>query len=261
METPKLVISNPPHGEVDLQAVAKLLSLDDYVTRLKMNFAAPEVLSASGPEEAEEFSAELRRAGLTVSIIDGAALWGLPWPDPVISLSFDESGLRATVQEGTVQIPYHTELVAVYCQPPADFSMDPTVDLGAAITSGHGPMIAEGIQWLANLDMYFTESGSLRRISIVPEHSSLDAESVIGELERRFRRIHLDTRLAGVRPRARFIMGEAGFDPDQRKRYSFGTLLLCHILESISPELRDVPQFELGSRLAYALSSHGVSPD
>jgi hypothetical protein len=49
METPKLVISNPPHAEVDLEAVATLLSLDAYVTRLKVSFAAPEVLSASGP--------------------------------------------------------------------------------------------------------------------------------------------------------------------------------------------------------------------
>jgi hypothetical protein len=179
----------------------------------------------------------------------------------VTSLSFDESGLRTTVQDGSVQIPYDTELVAVYCRPPADFSMEPTVDLGAAVTSGHGPMIAERIQWLASLDLYFGEAGSLRRISIVSQHSSLDAESVIGELQKRFRRLHLDTRLAGVRPRARFIMGEAGFNPDQRKRYSFGTLLLCHILESISPELRDVPQFEPGSRLGYALSSHGVVVD
>jgi hypothetical protein len=50
-------------------------------------------------------------------------------------------------------------------------------------------------------------------------------------------------------------MGDAGFDPDQRKRYSFGTLLLCHILDSIAPELRDIPQFELGSRVAYALNT------
>lgn len=54
-------------------------------------------------------------------------------------------------------------------------------------------------------------------------------------------------------------MGEAGFDPDLRKRYSFGTLLLCHILDSISAELRDVPQYELGSRMAYALSGFGGS--
>jgi hypothetical protein len=255
MAIPTLVMSNPPHGDVDLDAVAELLGLDAYITRLKVNFGAPEVLSASGAEEAAEFAASLRSAGLTVSVLDGTVLVGLPWPDPVSSLAFDESGLRATVLEGTIQVPYESEVVAVYCQPPSDFSMEPAVDLEQAVASGHGPTIAEAIQWISILDLYLEESGSLRRISIVPELSGVDAGSVIGELERRFRRLHLDTRLAGVRPRSRFIMGEAGFNPDQRKRYSFGTLLLCHILESISPDLRDVPQFELGSRLAYALST------
>ena len=86
-----------------------------------------------------------------------------------------------------------------------------------------------------------------------PPHGSVDVATV--------GRLHLDTRLENVRPRQRFIMGEAGFDPDQRKRYSFGTLLLCHILDSISPELRDVPQYELGSRLGYALSPQGSGVD
>jgi len=58
----------------------------------------------------------------------------------------------------------------------------------------------------------------------------------------------------GVRPRQRFVMGEAGFNPDQRKRYSFGTLLLCHVLESIAPALREITQYEFGSRIGFALS-------
>ena len=41
---------------------------------------------------------------------------------------------------------------------------------------------------------------------------------------------------------------------DLRKLFSFGTLLLRQVLESISPELRDIPQYELGSRLAYLMS-------
>jgi hypothetical protein len=53
------------------------------------------------------------------------------------------------------------------------------------------------------------------------------------------------------------VAGELGFDPDMRKRYAFGTLLLRNLLESISSELRDVTQYELGSRLAYVLSQEG----
>ena len=49
MEIPTLVISDPPQGEVDLEAAAELLGLDVFATRLKANFAAPEVMSASEP--------------------------------------------------------------------------------------------------------------------------------------------------------------------------------------------------------------------
>ena len=136
--------------------------------------------------------------------------------------------------------------------------MKPTVDLVQAIASGHGPTIAEAIQWMSNLDLYFRDEGSLRRISIVPDLLELDGEHVAKELGRRFKCLRVDARLAGVRPRARFVMGEGGFDRNPRKRYSFGTPLLRHVLESISLELRGVPQYELGSRLAYALSPLGA---
>ena len=76
---------------------------------------------------------------------------------------------------------------------------------------------------------------------------------MVAEVKRRLHGLQLDERLAGVRPRARFIMGEAGFNPDQRKRFSFGTLLLCNVLEAIEPELRNLTHYEYGSRLAYAL--------
>jgi hypothetical protein len=65
--------------------------------------------------------------------------------------------------------------------------------------------------------------------------------SVIEECTRRFPRFWLDTRLDGVRPRRRFVPGEAGFDIDLRKHYSFGTLLLRHALSSISEDLKDLP--------------------
>lgn len=257
MEIPTLVVSNPPHGDVDLDAAASLLGLDVFATRLKVKFRAPEVLAASEPGDAAEFAASLSQVGFTVFVLPGSALADLPWPDPVTNVVFDASALRATTPSGSVRIPYDAEVVAVVCQPPADFSMKPTVDLGQAVKSGHGPTIAEALQWIANLDLYFLDAGKLRRVSIVPTYCQIDANTLLAEIQKRFQKLHLDTRLAGVRPRQRFVMGETGFDPDLRKRYSYGTLLLRHVLESIAPELRDVPQFELGSRLGLALSSLG----
>jgi hypothetical protein len=273
-ETPTLVVSDPPHGEVGLETVASLLSLDVPGTRLKAAFPAPEVLSASAADEAKEFASSLRDAGLTVAVVDGAALTRPPWPNPITSMAFDRQGLTVSVTDGDVHVPYNASVVGVYCKPPADFSMSSGVSAADALERGDGLAIAEAIQWMANLDLYFSEAGALRRISIVPDLADFSSlgelrrpvagetmDAVIEECRRRFGRLQLDARLENVRPRQRFIMGEAGFNPDQRKRYSFGTLLLCHILDSISPELRDVPQYELGSRLAYALSPHGSRLD
>jgi hypothetical protein len=258
-ESPTLVVSDPPHGEVDVEAIANLLGLDVPGTRLKAEFPAPEVLSASEPGEAAEFGASLRGAGLTIAILDGGRLSAVPWPMPVSSVAFEEEGLTVGTSGGEIRVPYDVPVVGVYCSPPPNFSMTSPVDAAEAVARGDGPAIAEAIQWMANLDLYFTQDGVLRRISIVPELAgSLSIGAVMDECRRRFQSLHLDTRLENVRPRARFIMGEAGFDPDQRKRYSFGTLLLCHILDSISPELRDVPQYELGSRMGYALSPMGT---
>jgi hypothetical protein len=271
MEIPTLVLSDPPHGVVDVGTAAELLGLDLAGTRLKVKFPAPEVLSASDAREATEFAAELRATGLSVAVIDGAELDDIPWPDPVTALAFDDDGITASLHTHDVHISYDQPLLGVYSKPPAGFSMRSDVNVVAAIERGDGPAIAEGIQWMTILDLYFRDGGRLRRISIVPslaDFSSLGAlrgttaaetmKSILDECEGRFGALELDTRLEDVRPRQRFIMGEAGFDPDLRKRYSFGTLLLCHVLDSISAELRDVPQYELGSRMAYALRGFGT---
>ena len=260
MAIPTLVVSNPPHGEVDLEAAAKLLKLDSFAAGLKATFAAPEVMSASGPEEAAEFAAAVRNTGFTVSILPGEVLAGLPWPDPVSSLVFDISYLQATIRDQSVRISYDAEVVGVYCRPPADRSLRKTIDLDRAVASGHGPTIAEAIQWRSILDLYFVGEESLRRVTVVPGTLQLDGARLLKEL-RRFKHLRLDDRLSGVRPRAAFVLGSAGHEGPERRRYSFGTLLLREVLESISPELRAVPQYEFGSRLAYALSPLGSSTD
>ena len=164
-----------------------------------------------------------------------------------------ESGLRATAGEQSVTIGSAQSVFGVYCRPPNDFKRTPEVDPHQAMASGHGPTIAEAIQWMGILDLYTREGAELQRVTIVPELLGLQPDEVVKEVTRRLRGLELDRRLEGVRPRARFVMGEAGFDPDQRKRYSFGTLLLCHVLETIEPELRNITQYEYGSRLSYSM--------
>lgn len=253
MVIPTLVVSDPPHGEVDLDAAAELLELDLFATRLKVVFAAPEVMSASGPEEAAEFYAVLTKAGFNASVVDGAALVELPWPDPLSSLTFDVSHLHATVRGENITIPYDARVVGVHCRPPAERSMERTVALDRAMASAHGPTIAQAIERKSVLDLYFRDEGALRRVTIVPDLLEADAEGVIKELGRRMECLELDTRLVGVRPRAPFTSG-AGFKGPERRRYSFGTAMLHEVLGSIAPELRAATQYEFGSRLAYALN-------
>ena len=252
MEIPTLVVSNPPHGPVDLGAAAELLELDAFAARLKANFAAPEVVFAGDPDKAADFAAALGSTGFRVSVVHGSALAEPPWPDPIASLAFDVSYLQVTIRSETIKIPYASEVLGVYCRPPVDRWPTPAADLKQAVASEHGPTIAEAIQRTSILDLYFREEGSLRRVSVVPDLLELDGEPVVKELVRRASGLRLDARLKGVRPRAPFLIGHEG---PERRRYSFGTQLLRQVLESISGELRAVPQYEFGSRLAYALSA------
>jgi hypothetical protein len=264
---------------VDLDAVATMLGLGVLDARLKVGFPAPEVLLASDRHRADEFADSLRGAGLNVAVVDGADLTTIPWPAPVGGFDFRAEGLAARIGDGVVELGYDEPVLGVYCKPPSDLPGGVPIpdgavasgDAAAASEAGAGPAgkgleIAEALEWTSILDLYFARDGRLRRISVVGDitdfgglgdmRHATGAENVattVAECTRLFRRIEIDARLEGVRPRTRFVGGDAGFDLDLRKLYSFGTLLLRQVLDSISPELRDLTQFELGSRLAYVV--------
>jgi hypothetical protein len=270
-----LVVSDPPHAEVDHDAAAQVLGLAVGEARPKINFWAPEVLAASDPERATEAAAALRRAGLSVVVLDGEQLVDIPWPTLVSSFELGESALIARVKDYEVRLPYDLPILGVYCKPPADFPLGGPLGEGERpkppeAPGGEGLATAEAIQWMSILDLYFAQGGEHERITIARDLTDFSAlgnpqgpattetvAATVAELQRRCTRLDLDTRLENVRPRQRFVMGEAGFDLDLRKRYSFGTLLLRQMLDSISPELRDLTQYELGSRLAYVLRHRG----
>ncbi len=262
MAIPTLVVSDPPHDEVDLEAAAKLLELDVFAVGLKANFAAPEIMSASPGAEAAAFAYELRSTGFRVAIVPGAALSDVPWPRPVSTLKFDMSSLSAATREGGLTIPYDAEVVAVRCQTPPPrvgvatrIAPPSTGDLERAAARGHGPTIAEAIDSRHMLDLYFRarEGGAVQRATVVPDLLEVDGERLRKEIAERFPRLRLDERLVGVQPRVPYRPGTAHQGPE-RRRYSFGTPMLFDVLESIAPELATVPQYEFGSRLAYAMS-------
>lgn len=270
MQPPILVVSDPPHQEVDFDAAAAIIRLDVYKTRLKFIFPAPEVIAASDGDYATGIAESFRGAGVRVAIIDGQELSVIPWPEPVSSFEFTGRGLTARLQNREVELPYDSSVVGVHCKPPSDFRMKPTEKTVGP--DSNGLAIVEGIEWMANLDLYFVRDGALQRISIVQDLTDFsglgpmrqrtvaeDMAATVAGCSRRFTRMHLDSRLENVRPRHRFVGGDSAFNPDMRECYSFGTLLLRDILTSISPELADLTQYELGSRLGY-ITSRGCAP-
>ena len=269
MERQALVVADPPHGKVDHQAVADVLGLELADASLKIGFTAPEVLRASDPARAVPFAHLVRETGLSVAVIDGADLARVPWPAPLSSFTFGREGIVGEAHGTGVIVRYDEPVVAVYCKPPANYRRPATPPLGS---EAEGLAIAEAIDGLSILDLHFESGGGLARVSIVQDVTDFTAlgglrgatpeesmAAVLKECGRRFAHLHVDARLEGVRPRRRFVAGEAGFNMDLRKHYSFGTLLLRHTLASISADLKDLPHYEYGSRLGCAMSRAAAS--
>ena len=257
---PMLVVSDPPHREVDLDAASAIIGLDVFQTRLKCIFPAPEVLTASGGGRAVEVAHSFKNAGVRLAVIDGQELAAIPWPDPVSVFAFTDAGLAATLHDRAMTLPYDSLGVGVYCSPPADFRSERPTEKAfapggdaAAPLDNYGAIVVEAIEWRANLDLYFVRDDVLHRISFVEDLTDF---SSVDPLQQRTasENLEFDTRLENVRPRRRFVPGASEEDSIVRKRYSFGTPLLRDILGSISPEISDLTQYELGSRLGYITS-------
>lgn len=259
-----LVVSDPPHGIVDHQAVADVLGLELDDASPKIRFGAPELMRAADPARVLPFSHLLSDAGLRVVVIEGEALALVPWPAPISTVTFTPQGLAGRFQERDILIRYDEPVLGVLCRPPAGYTRPSTPRLGP---ESRGLAIAEAIDGMTILDLYVEREGVLERVTLAMEAidpaglgsfrratPSDSMSAVIEECTRRFPRFWLDARLDGVRPRRRFVPGERGFDADLRKHYSFGTLLLRHALGSISDDLKDLPHYEFGSRLACAVA-------
>lgn len=271
MESSFLVVSDPPHeASVNIDIVASILGLEENDARLKVGFGAPEVLEAADDDRCRRVAESLRGAGMTVAIIDGRSLVGLPWPSMATSVALGEHGLMLTVGPELVPVPWSEDVIAVYCRPPIEVRPPSEVKSLAAASkdsrTAAGLAIAETLEWMPHLDLFFQRDGELRRITIARDVTDFTGlgdvvglspdecmAATVAECEERFANIVLDTRLEDVRPRARFTLGIQDFDYDLRKAFSFGTLLLRSVLDTVSPELRDLTQYELGARLAYVL--------
>lgn len=251
-----LVATNPPHGDVAYEEAAAILrlSVDNLIS--KVRFPAPEILTAAEDERARGVAWALANVGLGVKVVDGGALARVPWPTPAASHAFEDEALVVRTEGRELRIWYGEPVVGVSCRPPSGFAPSEGVPTEEHALSGDpGPALSEPLEWVEHLDLYVTGEGSVERFVIVN-----DVSDAVSQCERRFERITMDRRLEGVRPRQRFIPGEDAFDIDMRKAFSFGTLLLRQLLDSVSPDLRDLTHYEYGSRLAFVMAHADALP-
>jgi len=83
--------------------------------------------------------------------------------------------------------------------------------------------------------------------------------NLVEECENRFENVYLDRRLVDMRLRGvKNVVTGANFDV-HRKGFSFATIALNHLLDSISPDLKDNTQADLSSRLVYLTNRSRIS--
>jgi len=112
-------------------------------------------------------------------------------------------------------------------------------------------------------DIYELKDGTLLRMSVIqdvvdfsglPTAQRRAADNMalfVAEFTDRLVQARVDRRLVGMRWRRRPTVSAPLREDIRRKGFSFATAKLSHLLESISPELRDVSDPDLSSRLAY----------
>ncbi len=290
MENPTLVISNPPHEDIDPALAAPCFGLSPAEVRMKANYPVPEIWFAdSEGGQVDPTIGILRTAGMSVVSTEGRKLANIPTQSIVKSFAFTEAGLTITLEDSQVDLSHAGALVAVFCQPRA----------GSAGASGVGANpLTEGLRqrksgvFIARdslmgfgggrgssageeeeerespfLDIYVpggSEDSPPMRLAVVQDQVDFsglgDLElprkndnmvMFVAEFEGKFPDAHLDRRLDDMQPRTRAMVSKRTAISGERKGFSFATAALSQLLESISPDLKDLNQFELASRLAY----------
>jgi len=175
-------------------------------------------------------------------------------------VAFEEACLRVDLGDSEVTVGYSDSVIGVFGRP------EPPEEPGRSNLGRmrwHAPMlggapVAPGFSPF--LDLYVESDEGVLRLPIVDGgtkvaglHQDLTGPSgifrVVTECEARFDGLQCDRRLVGMRTRLAQVA--AGGGASRRSGFSFATTGLAGLLASVSPELRDISQVDLSSRLAY----------
>lgn len=275
----KLIISNPPHHTVNIDAAIPCFDMPAVAVRLKANYAVPEIWFADEDSDRLEGTAKtLRTAGLNVALVASRALATVPGRSIVKTFAFTDEGLVLRSGEENIALSYDAPLLAVFCQPihyrrsGSDIALR---DVVGRRTSGFLAMKEQQPRFSGPtpkdveeedppfVDFYTMQDGAPRRLSVMQtgvDFSGLHmrwrraADNMLlflAECQDRFQNAKVDRRLVGLRVRQSVSMTQQAAPASRRHGFSYATIALVRLLESISPDLRGLSDPELSSRLIY----------
>ena len=280
MHARQLLVSNPPHGDVDAAAAASHFGLTAAEVRMKANYGLPEIWFAEEDEaELLDIDAALDAAGLDTVLVAGSDLVEIPGQSPAESFAFTDGGLWVGRDDSGLTMAYDAPAIGVFSRPRVDVqdAKSPAKSIASQLGSGRMGLRrrspgASQVESAAApfLDLYAPSDTRLLRISIVQDITSFSMipanlphglsamQNLVAECEDQFETAHFDRRLVDMRLRglARVVTRPA---QTRRTGFSYATEALTKLLGSLSPDLRDISQADLSSRLAYLTNRSRIS--
>ena len=286
MSARHLLISNPPHGQVNALEAASHFGLTAAEVGMKANYGLPEIWFVDEDEsKIKEIAQALEAAGLVVILVGASDLVEIPGQAPAESFVFTDEGLQVELEDGAHTLAYDAPLIAVHGHPRVEMEEGraPARSIASQVSSWgrvgvrrpSNPESSTGdLGSTPFLDFYTRSDTGLLRISIVQEitsfaqlpdnlpHGLAAMQNLVAECENRFENTYIDRRLVDMTLRglARVVTGaKPGPDDPVRSGFSFATEALAELLTSLSPDLKDLHQADLSSRLAYLTSRSRTS--
>jgi hypothetical protein len=291
MQESTLIISNPPHGDPDLALAAPCFGLAPAEVRMKANYPVPEIWLADSDESKVAPTLEiLRTAGLNVVAVRGEDFATIPRQTIVKAFSFTATGMTLELEDSQVELSHDGPFVSVFCQPRAGsgdasgvgtnplteglrqrrsgvfMARDSLMGFGSTARGSSGGGEEEAAE-SPFFDFYVpggSAHGGVLRLAVVPDQVDFSGLGdlqlprandnmvmLVAEVEDKFSQVHVDRRLVDMQPRSRAMVSRRTPNSGERKGFSFDTAALSQLLESLSPDLKDITQFDLASRLAY----------
>ena len=118
MADTQLIVSNPPHGDVDTATVAPLLDCSTAEARIKVNFPAPEIWAVEAEKStAGEATKRLLDAGARVAWIPGSVLAAAPRASIGSAIAIENDQVVITTRTGELIVNSGDQVVVVVGEP------------------------------------------------------------------------------------------------------------------------------------------------